>query len=129
MGAATARTFDRALAASGITAPQAQALITLQQTSPAMPLSQLAAALGQQPQSITVLADHLEKAGFVRRVADSTDRRVIRLQLTEAGRAKAAEAESVLTAVADTLLGALPDKQQRQLQQALGALERLLHRP
>ena len=125
VAAATVRTLDRALIGTAVTATQAQVLIAMQQTSP-LPLSQLGAALSQQPQSITVVADNLEKAGLVRRVADSVDRRVIRLQLTEAGRAKAAEAEKVLEAVAMTVMSRLGDTDKAGLRQVPGKLEQQL---
>lgn len=45
----------------------------------------LASRLGVKRPSITTLVDPLEKAGYVRRVRPSSDRRVVRLELTPRG--------------------------------------------
>ena len=82
----------------------------------------LGAALHQPPQNMTNLADGLEQAGLLRRVADSADRRIIRLQLTEAGREKAARVESLLETAATALLPALPDRELEGLHQLLDEL-------
>lgn len=59
---------------------------------------------------MTGLLDRLEKQGVVRRLRDLPDRRVIRLELTEAGRAKLVEAVRAEAACAAELLGDLsPD--------------------
>ncbi|WP_158081701.1 MarR family winged helix-turn-helix transcriptional regulator [Paenibacillus selenitireducens] len=48
-------------------------------------LSQLADRLQVKPSSITVMIDRLEKAGFVERLADPNDRRIVLVQLTDKG--------------------------------------------
>jgi DNA-binding MarR family transcriptional regulator len=45
----------------------------------------LATRLGVKRPSVTVLVDPLEKAGYVRRARSSSDRRVVRLELTPQG--------------------------------------------
>ena len=52
------------------------------------PLGDLASDLESTPRNITGLVDHLEKDGLVERVPDPDDRRSVRANLTEAGRAR-----------------------------------------
>jgi len=56
-------------------------------------VSQLAERLEVTPSAITVMIDRLEHHGYVSRVRDEEDRRVVVIELTEAGRAKLAEVE------------------------------------
>jgi DNA-binding MarR family transcriptional regulator len=47
----------------------------------------IATRLGIKPPAVSALADAAERAGYVRRDRDRTDRRVTRVSLTEAGHA------------------------------------------
>lgn len=49
-------------------------------------LSQLSQRTSRDSSNITALVDFLEERGIVRRVPDKSDRRVIRLELTEEGK-------------------------------------------
>jgi DNA-binding MarR family transcriptional regulator len=51
-------------------------------------LGDLAEGLDSTPRNITGLVDHLERDGLVERVPDTSDRRSVRAQLTEAGRVR-----------------------------------------
>ncbi|WP_019925253.1 MarR family winged helix-turn-helix transcriptional regulator [Nocardia sp. BMG111209] len=53
-------------------------------------VSQLAAAIGARPTTLTSVLDRLEKRGLIARVARAGDRRSILIELTEPGRATAA---------------------------------------
>lgn len=48
-------------------------------------LTQLAEKMEVKPSAITVMIDRLEKAGYVERIQDETDRRVILVELTSLG--------------------------------------------
>ena len=48
---------------------------------------QLAATLGLTPGAVVATCDHLEERGYVRRVADTNDRRVTWFELTDVGSA------------------------------------------
>ncbi|MEU9131221.1 MarR family transcriptional regulator [Kitasatospora sp. NPDC048540] len=76
----------------GITPGQARALRTLAHAPgcegrETMRLSELAERLHIAPRSATTVVDALEEAGLVTRTPDPTDRRAVRLVLTEDGRA------------------------------------------
>lgn len=61
--------------------------------------STLAKDLGMDPASVTRALDRIEAKGLLRRERSTTDRRVVHLVLTEAGRQVAAQVPQVLTRV------------------------------
>lgn len=86
---------ERALAAAGISGPQAFALDCLKHgTSPMIP-ARLASYMGQESQSLTGLLDRMEAQGWIRRVRDLPDRRSLRIELTAEGEAKLALAHEL----------------------------------
>ena len=62
--------------------------------------------------SVTSIVDSLEKKEFVRRQRSEEDRRVIRVELTEAGREIAASLMEVNMRLFRTMLGALTEEEQ-----------------
>ncbi|GIU95963.1 MAG: MarR family transcriptional regulator [Gaiellaceae bacterium] len=69
---------------AGISARQAT-LLWLVKRSPGLSLAELAAAEGISPPAMSGHVDRLERAGLVRRVRDSGDRRRVGLELTAEG--------------------------------------------
>jgi DNA-binding MarR family transcriptional regulator len=69
----------------GITGPQLWALKTISQ-SESLSLSELSETMYLHPSTITGVVDRLEKKGFVVRVRDKKDRRVISVRLTPKGK-------------------------------------------
>ena len=65
--------------------PKLRALAALAR-SPELTAGQLARSAGLTPATVTGLLDHLEDAGIVRRTRSTTDRRVLNVSLTDAGR-------------------------------------------
>lgn len=119
---AVSRVFDRALAGTGVSLPQALALTAIETAPQPLLLSGLAARLLQEAQSVTSLADRLERAGLARRVHDLPDRRAIRLELTEAGRAKVGEVRPLLQEAAKQIYRNLGNDQANALRETLSAL-------
>ena len=70
----------------GTTGPQLWALKTISQQE-GLSLSELGKGMYLHPSTITGLIDRLEKKGLVLRERDRTDRRVIKIRLTEKGSA------------------------------------------
>ncbi len=70
---------------SSITLPQMHTLEILGQRSP-LRMKELAAKMGVTTGTLTVGIDRLEKQGLVTRIPHETDRRSIRVALTETGR-------------------------------------------
>ncbi len=71
----------------GITPAQSRLLRTLAHYGSPPRMADLAERLEVVPRAVTTLVDGLETAGKVRRVPDPGNRRVIRIELTDDGRA------------------------------------------
>jgi DNA-binding MarR family transcriptional regulator len=119
---AVSRVFDRALAGTGVSLPQALALTAIETGPQPLLLSGLAARLLQEAQSVTSLADRLERAGLARRVHDLPDRRAIRLELTDSGRSKVAEVRPLLQQAAKQIYRNLGAQQSNALRETLASL-------
>jgi DNA-binding MarR family transcriptional regulator len=119
---AVSRVFDRALGGTGVSLPQALALTAVESAPQPLLLSGLATRLLQEAQSVTSLADRLERAGLARRVHDLPDRRAIRLELTDEGRAKVAEVRPLLQHAARQIYGDLGTEQAITLRETLSSL-------
>ncbi len=88
--------------------------------------SELARQLRVAPAVVTGLLDRLEQRGYLRRLADSSDRRRLRLALTDAGLAASLEVEHMLCQDIGAYLDRAPVPQLDALEQALDLLERLV---
>jgi DNA-binding MarR family transcriptional regulator len=89
---------------------QTRLLGVLRDRTPTM--NELATLLGLDKSSATGLVDRAERRGLVTRVPSSSDRRVVLVQLTDAGRALVAEASAGFESDVGTLLERLsaPDR-------------------
>ncbi len=85
-------------------------------------MADLAARLEVVPRAVTSLVDGLEAAGRVRRVPDPANRRVIRIELTDEGRATLRELRSARRAAAEDILAPLTVEQREVLGGLLTAL-------
>lgn len=70
----------------GVTPAQSRLLRTLAHYDSPPRMADLAERLEVVPRAVTTLVDGLEVSGKVRRVPDPTNRRVIRIELTDDGR-------------------------------------------
>ncbi|WP_461032500.1 MarR family winged helix-turn-helix transcriptional regulator [Streptomyces mayteni] len=83
-----ARQHERLMALAGISLDRAGAALLRQLAeSESLRPGELAARLSVEASHVTRQVQHLERAGFVTRVPDPTDRRAQRVQLTDVGRA------------------------------------------
>lgn len=83
---AVTRAYRPLLQDLNLTYPQYLVMLTLWQdgTSSSRDISE---RLRLAPNALTPLLDRLEKAGFIARTRDETDRRLVHINLTEAGKA------------------------------------------
>ncbi|MFE7172667.1 MarR family winged helix-turn-helix transcriptional regulator [Streptomyces sp. NPDC057616] len=103
------------LAGLGVTPAQSRLLRTLAHYDEPPRMADLAERLEVVPRAVTTLVDGLEASGKVRRAPDPTNRRVIRIELTEDGRtALRALREARRTAAAE-VLAPLTDEQREVL--------------
>ena len=112
-----ARTGDR-LAKLGLFAGQEQVVQALA-TAGTMTMGDLAALLRVRPPTASKTVTRLAALGIVERRAESGDGRVVRVQLTEAGRAKAEAIEQIQAEVEAELLDHLDKTDRRRLRKLL----------
>ena len=89
-------------------------------------LGELAAAERVQPPTVTAAVARLVEQGLVERRPDDSDRRVVRVRTTAAGRRLLAEERSRKEEYLDARLRGLRSEELDTLEDAAGILERLL---
>ena len=123
--ASTAKTVSRAfndrLAEEGGSAPIWLILSSLKRDAWRTQLD-LARSLGIEGPTLTRHLDGLEEQGLVQRVRDASDRRAVRLELTDAGDAMFHRLRHAVVAFNRTLTNGLADD---ELEQLRGTLDRL----
>ncbi|MEU6309487.1 MarR family transcriptional regulator [Streptomyces sp. NPDC047014] len=85
-------------------------------------MADLAARLEVVPRAVTTLVDGLEAAACVRRVPDPANRRVIRIELTDTGRATLRRLRNARTDAAEEILAPLTPEQREVLGGLLNTL-------
>lgn len=73
---------------------------------------------------VTRAVQRLDESGYVSKLVNPEDRRLVKLALTPAGQRLAAELSSLATAFEATILAALPSGSNRQLLTTFDAIER-----
>lgn len=94
--------LERRAGDHGVSIIQTRLLGVLRDRTPTM--NELATLLGLDKSSATGLVDRAERRGLVTRVASSADRRVVRVELTDAGRALVSGVSGAFEADVMTLL-------------------------
>lgn len=104
------RFAQRSAAAHGLTATSLDVLDVLA-LGEAVSHRDLAGRLRISPAALTSVLDALEAAGAVRRKRDRQDRRSVRVEITESGRARLAAAAADLRAAASRLPRPRPEQE------------------
>ncbi|OKK03359.1 MarR family transcriptional regulator [Streptomyces sp. CB03234] len=105
-----------------ITPAQSRLLRTVAHYDHPPRMADLAARLEVVPRAVTSLVDGLEASGRVRRVPDPANRRVVRIELTDAGRDTLRQLRSARRAAAEDILAPLTAEQREVLGGLLSAL-------
>jgi DNA-binding MarR family transcriptional regulator len=113
---------------TGLSPTLLAALATVEAAGP-LTLGELACREQVAPPTITKAVTALEEQGFLSRTVDPGDRRVVRVEITPAGRALLERARTRKNAWLDRRLGALRPEDRRRLFDAIEALERLTEAP
>jgi DNA-binding MarR family transcriptional regulator len=108
------RAQKRHLEPLGLTPAQSRLLRTVAHFPEPPRMADLAARLEVVPRAVTTLVDALEVNGSVRRVPDPASRRVVRIELTDAGRTALKKLRTARRAAAEDVLAPL-DTAQREL--------------
>ncbi|WP_328883222.1 MarR family winged helix-turn-helix transcriptional regulator [Streptomyces sp. NBC_00299] len=106
----------------GVTPAQSRLLRTLAHYDSPPRMTDLAERLEVVPRAVTTLVDGLEASGKVRRVPDPTNRRVIRIELTDDGRGALRELHGARRSAAEEILAPLTDEQRGVLGELLDTL-------
>src|SRR5215212_5261866 len=118
--AASLKALEQALLPLGVSGPQFQALQVLAAGPQPVTMGRLAEALALETQSTTGLVDRMERQGWVARHRDLTDRRAIRLALTDLGHSVLLDAVATAQPVFDRLVGVLSPAELATLARLLG---------
>lgn len=121
-GRALNRAFEDALAAAGGALPTWLILVSLMRGRWATQ-RELAAAIGIQGPTLTHHLDRLDAEGLITRSRDPDNRRVQRVELTDAGRAAFQRLRKVAQAFDTRLRGGLSDAELVQLRRLLERLD------
>ncbi|MFB4426141.1 MULTISPECIES: MarR family winged helix-turn-helix transcriptional regulator [unclassified Streptomyces] len=116
------RIQSRQLEPIGITPAQFRLLRTTAHYDGAPRMADLAERLDVVPRAVTTLVDGLEASGRVRRAPDPANRRVVRIEITEEGRAVLRSMRDARKAAAEEILAPLTAEQREVLGGLLTAL-------
>ncbi|WEH32241.1 MarR family transcriptional regulator [Streptomyces sp. AM 4-1-1] len=116
------RIQSRQLEPIGITPAQFRLLRTVAHCDGPPRMADLAQRLDVVPRAVTSLVDGLEASGRVRRAADPANRRVVRVEITEEGRATLRSLRDARRAAAEEILAPLNTEQRETLGELLSAL-------
>ncbi|MFI2781343.1 MarR family winged helix-turn-helix transcriptional regulator [Streptomyces sp. ALB3] len=116
------RIQSRQLEPIGITPAQFRLLRTTAHCEAPPRMADLAERLDVVPRAVTTLVDGLEASGRVRRAPDPANRRVVRIEITEEGRAVLRSMRDARKAAAEEILAPLTAEQREVLGGLLTAL-------
>jgi DNA-binding MarR family transcriptional regulator len=110
----------------GLSASSALVLGILADSETALPPNEIADRLILSRASVTSLLDSLERRGYVRRTPHPTDRRMLLIELTDAGRRIAREFRLVVHRHQKEWMSTLTEREQDQLVRILHRLQAAL---
>lgn len=108
-----------------VSAPQLNCLLALYENGP-LPPSQIARHIMVKSSTVTGIIDRLEQKGLVQRMRNSPDRRVITIELTEAGRSLAGNAPPPIQQKIVDGVKRLPTSKAERIVQGLNMLTHML---
>jgi len=108
---------------TGLTGPQLWAIKMIGELAPVR-VSDLAVRMYLHPATVVGILNRLELQGLIKRMRSNEDRRVVKIELTDAGKAIVSTAPQVAQGLLVAGLEVLP---QKRLQDISGALLELVH--
>jgi MarR family 2-MHQ and catechol resistance regulon transcriptional repressor len=120
---ALSRRIEEALAPIGVTGPKFNVLMELAASPQGrLSLSDVARRLLKSPPNVTALMDRLESDGWVRRIREGSDRRVVTAEITKEGWKALRQAAPRVFAAEKRLLSCLSVTRRRDLARLLDSL-------
>ena len=92
----------------------------------ALPVGEIAERCHVSAPTVSRMLNHLEASGLIERHVDPANRRVVRVEVTKAGRAAEAEMTRRFEAALESVLSPLTERELADLITAFGHLERLV---
>ena len=114
--------LEAALVPTGLSLAKLGALRHLAEANEPLPLGQLAERIACVKSNVTQLVDRLEADQLVRRVPDPSDRRSVRAEITDEGRARYDAGVEALEAAQDEVIAELAAEERDQLHRLLDRL-------
>ncbi|CAN5283915.1 hypothetical protein BH09ACT1_BH09ACT1_09780 [soil metagenome] len=122
------RTVGAEAARSDPLPPSELEIMRLLARRPGLSVNDVAAELGLKASNVSTAVSSLVSRGTLRRLADTDDRRVVRLEPTAAALASRERREQSWGSALDDVLASLPASERRQLEASLPALRTLAER-
>lgn len=104
--------FREEMAEMGLTTPKARALAVLTVVEGPL-IRELSVFTVVDQSTLSRALDQLQADGLIRRVADDTDSRAVRVHITDAGRAKFDELWPHMASAQDRMFRGIPDDERR----------------
>lgn len=127
-GKSVVRAFDDRLGEHGVSTPRSKLLAEVNRLQPVR-LADVAKAVGISQGTASTLVETLVRDGLVRREADQSDRRAVRLTTTAAGAAQAQAWLSDYLRIAEDLFGVLEPAEQLALTELLNRIAASIDEP
>lgn len=118
-----ANKYNQIAAGYGITQALGYMLINIQEEGTAV--SQIAALLGVKPTSLSRTLRNMEELGLVFRKTDESDKRSVKIYLTDFGKEKKQVAKDVVRNFNEYLNGHIAENERRQLTAVLEKINKL----
>ncbi|HSI41683.1 MAG TPA: MarR family transcriptional regulator [Xanthobacteraceae bacterium] len=122
--------LQRVLAARHLTRlglfPGQETVLKLLATQDGRTMTELATALGVRPPTASKTVGRLSAQGLLSRQAAEADGRLVRVYLTDEGRARAGAIDAILDGLEETAVSGLDGKDRRRLRKLLRRVERNL---
>lgn len=122
------RAFDQRAATVGVTRSQWRVLARLKR-EPGLRQVELAERLDMEPITLCRIVDRLEEAGLVRRLADPSDRRAWRLELTKKAEPMVRQLRALAHSFAQEAMDGIGEDDLQSLQQRLALIRANVARP
>lgn len=117
--------WEHAVAKNTGLSPQQNHTIEIVGTEGSIRMKPLAEKLGITTGTLTVMIDRLEKAGFLERMRDPSDRRAFNVVLTEKGREIYQEHHTYHLKLAEDIVGCLDEKETERFARILEKINTL----
>ncbi|MDB5736754.1 MAG: putative transcription regulator protein MarR family [Sphingomonas bacterium] len=125
--ARSSRKLDQAMAEHGASFARTRFLLMIAKEA-SVRSTDLAAAFGHAPRTVTEAVDGLERDGLVRRTPDPDDRRAKRISITDAGRAVIEETEPARKRFVEEVFGTLTPEERAAMAAMMAKLNARLPR-